>query len=228
MSKRQTTGTSLELDTDGSGGGGGDATAANQLLEIAELVSIDNKLTNPLPVSATNLDIRDLAFATDKVDVSGSAISATVAGTVAVSNFPASQAVTGPLTDTQLRASAVPVSGTVTTGGLTDTQLRATPVPVSGTISSKTTLTPSSPTASTVGVASAQAVAANASRKGLILTNTSINTISLGLAAAAVLNSGITLYPGGSFSIDEYSFVIGAINAIASAASSNLTVQEFT
>ena len=37
--------------------------------------------------------------------------------------------VTGPLTDTQLRASAVPVSGP-----LTDTQLRATPVPVSGTV----------------------------------------------------------------------------------------------
>lgn len=43
-------------------------------------------------------------------------------------------AVTGPLTDTQLRATPVPVSGTVATGGLTDTQLRATPVPVSGTV----------------------------------------------------------------------------------------------
>lgn len=40
--------------------------------------------------------------------------------------------VSGPLTDVQLRATPVPVSGTVTaTGGLTDTQLRATPVPVS-------------------------------------------------------------------------------------------------
>jgi hypothetical protein len=41
--------------------------------------------------------------------------------------------VTGGLTDTQLRASAVPVSvsGTVTTGALTDAQLRATAVPVS-------------------------------------------------------------------------------------------------
>lgn len=38
-------------------------------------------------------------------------------------------AVTGPLTDTELRATAVPVSGP-----LTDTQLRATPVPVSGTV----------------------------------------------------------------------------------------------
>lgn len=49
----------------------------------------------------------------------------------------ASLAVTGPLTDTQLRAVAVPVSvsGTVTTGGLTDAQLRATPVPMSGAVS---------------------------------------------------------------------------------------------
>jgi hypothetical protein len=39
--------------------------------------------------------------------------------------------VSGPLTDTQLRATPVPVSGTVTTGGLTDTQLRASAVPVS-------------------------------------------------------------------------------------------------
>jgi hypothetical protein len=41
-------------------------------------------------------------------------------------------AVTGPATDTQLRATPLPVSGTVTaTGPLTDTQLRATAVPVS-------------------------------------------------------------------------------------------------
>lgn len=39
------------------------------------------------------------------------------------------------LTDTQLRATPVPISGTVTaTGPLTDTQLRATPVPISGTV----------------------------------------------------------------------------------------------
>jgi hypothetical protein len=53
----------------------------------------------------------------------------------------ATQPVSGPLTDTQLRASAVPVSMTSTTitgsvavtGPLTDAQLRATAVPVSGT-----------------------------------------------------------------------------------------------
>jgi len=43
---------------------------------------------------------------------------------------------TGPLTDTQLRATPVPVSG-----GLTDTQLRATPVPVSGTVTATGPLT---------------------------------------------------------------------------------------
>ena len=62
--------------------------------------------------------------------------SLTIDGTVAVSNFPATQAVSGPLTDAQLRATAVPISGTVSTGltqPLTDTQLRATAVPVSGT-----------------------------------------------------------------------------------------------
>lgn len=39
----------------------------------------------PVPVSATNLDVRDLAFASDKVDVSGSSVSATVSGSVTVS-----------------------------------------------------------------------------------------------------------------------------------------------
>lgn len=54
---------------------------------------------------------------------------------VAVSNFPATQPVsgtvtaTGPLTDAQLRASAVPISGTVTANVGTGTQ------PVSGTVS---------------------------------------------------------------------------------------------
>jgi hypothetical protein len=53
--------------------------------------------------------------------------------------------VAGPLTDTQLRASAVPVLGTVTadTGlaqPLTDAQLRASTVPISGTITANTGL----------------------------------------------------------------------------------------
>jgi hypothetical protein len=71
------------------------------------------------------------------------------ASSVTVTNFPGTQPVSGtvtasgPLTDTQLRATALPVSGTVAvssapttavTGPVTDTQLRASAVPVSGTV----------------------------------------------------------------------------------------------
>lgn len=54
-------------------------------------------------------------------------------------------AITQPLTDAQLRASPVPISGTVTantglTQPLTNTELRLTPVPVSGTVTVDTSL----------------------------------------------------------------------------------------
>lgn len=79
---------------------------------LAEPISVDDN-GGSLTVDAVDLDVRNLLFATDKVDVSGS----TAVG------------VTGPLTDTQLRATPVPVSGTVATGGLTDAQLRAAVIP---------------------------------------------------------------------------------------------------
>lgn len=43
--------------------------------------------------------------------------------------------VVGPLSDIELRATPVPVSGTVSTGGLTDAELRADPVVISGEVS---------------------------------------------------------------------------------------------
>ena len=100
-------------------------------------------------------------------------------------------------------------------------------VPVSGTVATKTDLAPSSPALASVGVASAPAVAANAIRKGLSATNTSNNRVSLGFGATAVLDSGVTLYPGDSFIMDEYSFDTGVVNAIASSAGSNLAIQEY-
>lgn len=90
----------------------GAATAARQDTGNTSLASIDSKLTSPLTVQATNLDIRDLVFASDKVDVSGS------------SNV----GVTGPLTDAELRATPVPVSGTVTAAQATAANLNATVV----------------------------------------------------------------------------------------------------
>jgi hypothetical protein len=222
----------------------------------------------------------------------GAQIVATGVDTFNVNVSNGSLAVTGPLTDTQLRASAVPVSLSSTTitgsvavtGPLTDTQLRASAVPVSltsttitgtvaatqsgtwnigsittlpalvagsaiigkvgidqttpgttnkvsigtdGIVSTKTALTPSAPATASVGVASASAVAANSSRKGLIITNLSNNIVSLGLGATAVLNSGISLSPYGTWSMDEFSFCTSAVNAIAGAAASTISIQEF-
>lgn len=48
--------------------------------------------------------------------VDGSGVTQPVSGTIAVSSVGGSVAVTGPLTDTQLRATPVPVSGTFTSG----------------------------------------------------------------------------------------------------------------
>lgn len=79
-----------------------------------------------------------------KTDTSGNlnvnilgTVPVSLSGSISVGNFPSSQAVTGPLTDSQLRASAVPVtvnnfpSSQAVTGPLTDTQLRASDVSVS-------------------------------------------------------------------------------------------------
>ncbi len=98
-----------------------------------------------------------------------------------------------------------------------------TPPPVS----TKTPLTAAAPDAATVGATSATVVTANASRTGLVLVNTSTAHISLGFGVDAVLDSGITLYPGGVFCMDEYSFSLDDVTAISSAISANLSIQEY-
>lgn len=102
-------------------------------------------------------------------------------------------------------------------------------IAIDQTISTKTGLEPP-PTVGqfAVGLTSAQAVAANQFRRGLILTNVSTARISLGFNTAAILDFGITLYPGGTFVMDEYSFHFYNVNAIASAAASNLGIQSFS
>lgn len=100
---------------------------------------------------------------------------------------------------------------------------------ISGVVSTKTPLTASVPATSTVGAASAEAVAANGSRKGLAITNLSTNVISLGFGTnPAVLNSGITLTQYGSvYEMSEYDYVTSSVNAIASSGSSVIGIQEF-
>lgn len=89
-------------------------------------------------------------------------------------------------------------------------------------------LTPSTPTAATVGVTSASILVSNALRKGCYFINTSTAFISLGLGTPAVLYSGITIPPmwfhfmeSGKDLVDEEIF------AIASAAAANLSIQEY-
>lgn len=91
------------------------------------------------------------------------------------------------------------------------------------------TINASAPTNILVGVASAQAVAANNDRQGLVLVNISGSTMYLGLqGATAVLNSGFTILPnGGTWTMEEYSYSNGQINAIAHSAGNILCIQEF-
>lgn len=84
--------------------------------------------------------------------------------------------VSGPLTDTELRATPVPVSGSVTaTGPLTDTELRATPVPVSGTVNvgnfPGATLPTTTVSRISVGTSTVTLAASNANRRGLVIHN---------------------------------------------------------
>ena len=84
------------------------------------------------------------------------------------------------------------------------------------------------PTFATVGTSSAQVLPANSNRSGLIIVNTSATaTVSLGIGSTAVLYSGITLFPQGAFNMGEFDFSKEAITAIASAAGTNISIQEF-
>lgn len=88
----------------------------------------------------------------------------------------------------------------------------------------------SAPTQTSVGVASAQLVAYNAQRVGLIVTNISTGTVYLGVGVsnAAVVGSGIVLTSnGGSWAMDEYTYTVEQINAIAHVAATSVAVQEF-
>jgi hypothetical protein len=113
---------------------------------------------------------------------------------------------------------------TVTSGGFLRVETQSTSL---ATVNTKNILTPSSPTVVSVGVASGLAVAASL-RTGLKLKNLSTSRISLGFTVAAVLDRGVTLYPLDIFDMSEYDYTQGIVNAIASAAASNLSIQEYT
>jgi hypothetical protein len=89
------------------------------------------------------------------------------------------------------------------------------------------TITPNTPATYSVTNVSGTAVAANANRTSLVITNVGAVTVFFGLGVNAVLNSGIALLAGGSWTMDRYTFYAGAINAICASAST-LAIQEFS
>ena len=115
----------------------GAATDANQATIIGHVDGIEGHvdgiegLLTTIDTDTGSIDGKLPALSSGRIPVDIGAISL---GDVEIKNDAGNPVpVSGPLTDTQLRATAVPVSGTVTaTGPLTDTQLRATAVPVSG------------------------------------------------------------------------------------------------
>lgn len=143
--------------------------------------------------------------------------------------------VTGPLTDTQLRAAAVPVSGPLTdtqlratavpvSGPLTDTQLRASPVPAVTTVALRTPTTTSivSATSSTLILNS------NTSRKGFCVSNVSTSKLYLSFSSpASVTSSFIEVYPGAFVLFDQQLIVSNAIYGIWNNANGTAQVTEF-
>ncbi len=150
-----------------------------------------------------------------------------VSGTVSVGNFPATQPVSGTvtvanpgLTDTQLRATAVPVSGP-----LTDAQLRATPVPVSGTVSTSNVTSNSATIAQvTATTTNSTLLAANANRKKVIVfVASAIVYLKFGATASA---TSFTYKITGNNTILEIPVWTGQIDVITSAGTSVITVTE--
>jgi hypothetical protein len=96
-------------------------------------------------------------------------------------------------------------------------------------VSTKVPRTYSAPTTASVTTTSSVIVAANANRKGLYLSNTTSQQISLGFNGnAAVYQNGITLFPGEKFFMDEYSFSTGAVSAVTTGTTTYIGVQEIT
>lgn len=90
----------------------------------------------------------------------------------------------------------------------------------------------SAPDNATVGATTTVVLAENGARTYLLLVNDSDTVIYLGIGAAAVLNKGPRLNAnGGAFEMIRDvggNFSPQAVNAIASAAGKNLTIQEAT
>ena len=152
--------------------------------EVVPVTGTFFQATQPISASALPLpsgaaiesgNLASIKTNTDKIPALGQALAAASTPVVlTAAQISTLTPQTNAITDAQIRATPLPISGTVTTGGLTDTQIRATALPVSGTVSANATLSAeTTKVIGTVNIAATQAVTANA--------GTNLNTSALSL-----------------------------------------------
>lgn len=200
---------------------GGSVTISS--VTVPTSVTINNTNGSPVPVSD--------AGGTLSVDDGGGSI--TVDGPLTDGQLRATAVpVSGPLTDTQLRATAVPVSGP-----LTDTQLRATAVPIAdggGSITVDGTVTAQFParTPTTTSVASTVVstliLASNVSRKGFSISNVSSSKLYLSFTNPATQTNCFIEMQGGAFLFFNHDCIVtNAIYGIWASANGTAQVTEY-
>lgn len=155
-----------------------------------------------------------------------SAFTNEIIGDVTVNNFPATQVVSGSVAVSNFPATQ-PVSGTVTVAnpGLTDSQLRATPVPVSGSISTTPVVASTATVSQLTSNGSNQTLlAANASRKRAILFFSSgIWNVKFGAVASGTSR---TLQVNASNYFLEIPTYVGQIDAICTTSGKLVDITE--
>ncbi len=174
---------------------------ANLQLDGIDIVSsINTKLSSPLSVVGplTDEQLRALAVS------------------VSVSNFPLIQAVSGPLTNIELRASPIPVSGSVSVSNFPAVQATAE------TRVGASTATPSAVTLSTANVAQL-ILPANPNRKFAYIINNSGATVYIGFGYTPTSVTGLPLASGTTLAINYNNLFLGALSAVA--ASNNRSLQ---
>jgi hypothetical protein len=199
----------LNVTSSGGGGGGGNGTVvvtSGNITLTAGTANIGN--VNAYQAGSWNVTGNvTLTAGTNNI------------GNVSVNNFPAVQPVSGTVTVVSSNAANLLANVTIT-------NFPASQV-VSGNVNIITSSGALSPSSYTVNTISVVILAANTNRKGLILTNTGNNTVSLGFGNVAVSNAGVVLYPGGTFNMDAYSFTTSNVNAIAVVANTVVGIQEW-
>ena len=219
-------------------------------------LALDATQTNGTQKSIVRGGVKGTSTAADItstiVDVNTQALDVSIKGTstVSINNFPSSQvvtgtffqatqpvsltsttitgsvAVTGGLTDAQIRFTPLAISGTVSTGllqGVTDTQLRTTPLPISGTVVSNATLSAeTTKVIGTVNVSSGQTIGVTGS---FFQTTQPVSLVSLPSlptgtnSIGSISNTTFAATQSGSWNLNN---IAGSITLPTGAATSSL------